>query len=346
MSERRRHARGMLALVAVGSVCLWQIGWSRTSRAAQPRTTVSIKSGSVRLSDLFTGLEPGQDCTIGPAPAPGKSIVIEQAQLAAIAAQFGVDWQSGAIPLRVILERKARSVLRAELLALLRPALVAAGAAPGSDIALSGFATMSIPAEDTNPLDIDQLDFDPASGRFAAELLSDGVGADPVRLRVSGTAREMIEVPVLAHAMNAGSVIAPEDLELGRVRKSVADERTISATQEAVGLALRHRMMAGSTITADDLTRPLLVTRGMPVLLRLQNTGMTLTTKGEAIEGGALDDRIHILNPDSRAVLVARITGPGQVQVDPASTPVLVSEQRSGLPQPFGPGPASQERVQ
>ena len=127
-------------------------------------------------------------------------------------------------------------------------------------------------------------------------------------------------------------MIAPDDIEIRRLGRSLVGERVLLTPQELVGLALRHRMTAGSPVSADQVGRPLLVTRGMPVLLRLENTGLTLTAKGQALEGGAQDERIHVLNPDSRAVLVARVTGPGQVQVDPASTPVLLSSQQSGLP--------------
>ena len=279
-------------LLTLAALAIFVVGSYEVGTAAQPRASVSIMSGSVKLSDLLPGV----------------------------------------MTMQVILERKARSVTKEEVLPLLRSALISAGASQSSEIALSGFTTLLIPAEVTNQPDIESLDYDRVTGRFTAELLFDNSGADPLRLRINGVAQEMIDVPVLVHAMNAGSIISPEDLEVRRLPKGLVGDRMISAAQDAAGLALRHRMAAGVPISTDELTRPLMVTRGMLVLLRLQNSGLMLTAQGQAIDGGALDERVHVLNPGSRAVLVARVTGPGQVQVDPASTPVLLSSQQSGLP--------------
>ena len=90
--------------------------------------------------------------------------------------------------------------------------------------------------------------------------------------------------------------------------------------------------MVGNALSSDELRRPSLVSRGMSVLLRLEDSGLVLVAKGVAIEDGSLDDRIHVLNPVSRAILIAQVTGAGAVQVDPASTPVMSASQEAGLP--------------
>lgn len=300
--------------------------------AAKPRSSVSIKSSLVKLSDLFLGLEAGQDCDIGPAPAPGRRITIGQLQLAAIAAQFGVDWQSGIIPAQVVIERLARSVTREELLPLVRSALEAAGAPENSDISLGTYATLEIPAEIANPPDIEQLSYDSSSGRFTAQLLFDAPGVEPMRLLLAGTAQEMIDIPVLAHNMSAGTVVGISDLQVKRVRKGLSNQRTLLVADDAIGLAVRHQMAAGTPVSLDELSRPVLVSRGMSVILRLDDTGLILMAKGEAIDDGALGDRIHVLNPASRAVLIGRVTGSAAVQVDPTSAPVMLVSQQSGLP--------------
>jgi flagella basal body P-ring formation protein FlgA len=331
----------ILVAVAAGATIL-----PGAALAAKPRPSVSIEASTVKLSDLFSGLEPGQDCEIGPAPAPGARIVVEQPQLAAIATQFGVEWQPDGLPAQVVISRRGRLMAREELLPLIRSALVAAGAPVNSDVALSTRAALMLPAEVTSRPDIDSLDYDRGSGRFTAQLLFDVPGGEPLRMQIAGTAQEMIDLPVLSHSMGAGSVIAPSDLQIRRLRKGFVGDRTLLAVEDGVGLALRHRTGAGNPVSLDELSRPLLVSRGMPVVLRLEGTGLLLTAKGEAIEGGALDDRIHVLNPASRAVLIARVTAPGVVQVDPASTPVLLGPQQSGLPPPYSLAAMTQPTIQ
>ena len=49
---------------------------------------------------------------LGPGPAPGGRIVVEAAQLAAIARQFGVDWRPASPADRAVLDRPGR-MLRA-----------------------------------------------------------------------------------------------------------------------------------------------------------------------------------------------------------------------------------------
>ncbi len=306
--------------------------WPGNASAAQPRGSTTVRSAAVKLSDLFSGLEAGQDCDIGSAPDPGRRIVIEQPQLAAIAEQFGVDWQPGPTPARVILERKARSISRDNLISMVRPALVGAGASENSDVSVSSYVALALPAEASAQPDVEALNYDRNSGHFSVDLLFEMPGGDPVPLQISGTVQEMIQIPVLARNMGAGSVIEPSDLQLRRVRKTTISDRTLLTVDAAVGLALRHQMMGGNPLLPDELSHPSLVSRGMSVVLRLEDTGLVLVAKGVAIEDGTMDDRIHVLNPVSRAILIARVTGAGTVQVDPASTPVMLAAQETGLP--------------
>lgn len=323
-----------LSVVASVVVCIASL--PQPVSAAKPRSSVIVESDTVKLSDLFSNLEAGQDCNIGPAPEPGGRIVIEQPQLAAIAAQFGVDWQSGVLPTQVILERQGRSINRGELLLPIRSALAAAGAPGDIDISLNAFTTLMIPAEITSSPDVESVNYDRNSGHFTAQLSFSAANADRSRLRVSGTAQEMVDVPVLSRAVGVGTVLSPTDLLVRRLRKGLIGEKTLLSAEDAVGLAARHRLGAGNPISLDELSRPLLVSRGMSVVLRLEDTGLVLIAKGEAIDGGALGDRVHVLNPASRAVLVARVTGPAAVQVDPTSAPIVLAAQQSGLPPAFG----------
>ncbi len=331
MTSRPKFVFAFIAILASSLTT-----WPSTASAAQPRGSTTVRSGAVKLSDLFSGLEAGQDCDIGSAPEPGRRIVVEQPQLAAIAEQFGVDWQPGPAPARVVLERKARSITRDDLMPVVRSALVAAGASENSDVSLGNYVTLAVPAELSGQPDVESLNYDRSSGRFSMDLLFEMPGSDPVPLQVSGTIQEMIQIPVLARNMSAGSVITPSDLQLRRVRKTMISDRTLLTVDAATGLALRHQMMVGNPLSSEELSRPSLVSRGMSVLLRLEDTGLVLVAKGVAIEDGSLDDHIHVLNPVSRAILIARVTGAGTVQVDPASTPVMLASQEAGLPPIYG----------
>lgn len=303
--------------------------------AAAPRSKVTIRGATVRLSDLFTDLQPGQDCEIGPAPAPGKRIVVPTTQLAAIAAEFGVEWQAGAGYQAVTIERAARLVARDDILALLKPALVAAGAPPASTVSLAAFTSPALPADAAAVPEIQTLDLDPQSGRFSASLLFAIPDAEPVTLRVVGRAEQQVDVVALVHPLPAGAVLMASDLQTIPVRSSSVRGDTVGGVQDAVGLALRRPLADGVPLLRDVLVRPVLVERGRPVVLRLQSAGLTLTAAGTALESGAAGDRVHVVNSLSHAILIGQIMSGADIQIDPGTAPVIMQTNgvQSGLPQ-------------
>ena len=116
------------------------------------------------------------------APAPGGRIVVEAAQLGAIARQFGVDWRPassarsrGAGAARPAAAARGRAGCGA------RARSSRAGASADCDIELPGFTPPLVPVEATRGRSCRDLDYDAAAGRFSAVLsiTGDGDGADP-----------------------------------------------------------------------------------------------------------------------------------------------------------------------
>ena len=54
----------------------------------------------------------------------------------------------------------------------------------------------------------------------------------------------------------------------------------------------------------------------------LDSPGIALTAQGQAMEGGAIGERIRVLNPVSRAVVEAEVTGSDRVRVAPGAMPL------------------------
>ena len=70
-----------------------------------------------------------------------------------------------------------------------------------------------------------------------------------------------------------------------------------------------------------ELTRPAMVQKGATVLMVLDSPGIALTAQGQAMEAGAIGERIRVLNPVSRAVVEAEVIGPDRVRVAPNALP-------------------------
>ncbi len=300
-----------------------------TASAAALRRQVSLHGGTVRLSDLFSDLQPGQDCDIGPGPAPGQHIIVPFSQLVAIASQFGVDWQPGGGYASAVLDRPARLVRRDEIMAVLKPALIASGAPPGSDMSLGAFASPPLPVDVKAAPEIQTLDYDAQSGRFSALLTFPTPDADPITLRVTGRAEQQVSVLALSQPLPAGSLLSASDLQVIRVRSSSLRGTPVTAIADVDGLALKQPAPGGVPLTRDMLIRPMLVSRGRPVVLRLEGAGLMLTTAGLALEAGAAGDRIHVINSVSHAVLIGQVMSTADIRIDAGTAPVIL--------QPGGP---------
>ena len=292
------------------------------AHAATLRPMTTLHAAIVRLSDLFDDAGPRAAQALGPGPAPGGRIVVEAPQLAAIARQFGVDWQPASTGDRAVLDRPGRPLDRDAVLAALRPALTDAGAGPDCAIDIAGFNPPLVPVEARVAPAVSQLDYDAGSGRFSALLSLTAPAMEPLDLRIAGRAEPTVEVAVTAVRLPAGSVLRPGDVRLARVHAALVRGDVATTLDQAMGLELRHPLMPGQPLPLADLQPPTMVSRGATVLMQLDSPGIALTAQGVALEAGALGARIRVLNPASRATVQADVTGPARVRVAAGSVPV------------------------
>lgn len=310
--------RRFLVLLLGGSILAGAAGFA--AGAAELRRFTTLHSGEVRIADLFDGADNPQR-VLGPGPAPGSQIVVEAPQLAAIARQFGVDWRPASGADSAVLERPGHALARDAVMDGLRQALAGAGVSDDAEVTLPGWNPPMVPETGVHA-QIGDLDYDAASGRFNASLMITGDGMAPIRARIGGEVHEMMTVPVVTRRIMPGDVIGPADLRMGRVRGNDINGDFIHVAAGAFGLAPRRPLMPGQKLRVADLVRPPLVLRGAIVSIALEGPGMSLSAQGQALDQGALGEHVRVLNPASRAVLDAEITGPGSVRVLPGSTPL------------------------
>ncbi|MGI4952285.1 MAG: flagellar basal body P-ring formation chaperone FlgA [Janthinobacterium lividum] len=287
---------------------------------AAPVATVTLKPYTalahavVRLSDLFDGAD---DRPIGPGPLPGARITVEAPQLAAIARMFGVDWRPAGSE-RAVLERPGKSLAKEDVLSALRAVLLAEGAPRDSEIELPGFTTPPLPASAAPSFDFSSTSYDSGSGRFSTMLLATVDGMAPIQLRLSGRVQEMVALPVPRRAMMPGEVMTAADLQWTRLRVGVARGELVRQPAQAEGQAVRRPLQQGQPVQLADLGRPMIVSKGMPLVLELNEPGLQVIAQGVATEAGGLGERIHVTNPYSRSVIEAEILGAGRARVVPA----------------------------
>jgi flagella basal body P-ring formation protein FlgA len=297
------------------------------AHAANLRPYRELASNVVRLSDLFDALGETPDRDLGPAPAPGDRIVVEAPQLAAIASDFGVAWRPRSGAERAVLERGGVVLPLDSILTPLRRALMEAGAPAWADIDLPGFTPPTIPAGSAARPDIGDVAYDATSGRFTASLAVAAADMATVHLRLAGQAVPVVDAVVLLRHLRPGTTLTAADVRMARLRATLLRGGAPLTEASVVGMALRHDVPPGQPLTAPDIARPLLVTRGGIVRMRLEAGGLMLSAQGVAMEDGGLGDRVRVQNPSSHAVVIGDVTGAGDVRVEPGRAPVVVAVQ-------------------
>lgn len=295
------------------------------AQAAALRTMTTLHGPSVYLRDLFDDAGPNADRLLGPGPLPGGRIIVEAAQLNAIARQFNVAWRSVSGADRAVMEWPGRPLRREDVIEAVRLAITAAGSTDDIDIDLGGFTPPVVPAEVTTTSTVSQVEYDSSTGRFAANLTVTGEGMNPLDIHIGGLVEQMVEAPVALTRLLPDTVLRPDDVHIARVRGDLLQNGVARSMDQIVGMLLHRPVAAGRPLRLSDLTRPPLVQRGSTVQVELASAGLVVSGQAIALDAGADGDKIRVQNMTSHAYLFAQVIGPGLVRVTPSAPSALLT---------------------
>jgi flagella basal body P-ring formation protein FlgA len=122
-------------------------------------------------------------------------------------------------------------------------------------------------------------------------------------------------LPVATHTLTPGTVVAAGDVAMADVSRTLVYPNTARTAAEVVGLRLNQRVESGRPFNTLQLKAPAAVERNSAVRLVYKRPGLELAARGLALEAGNTGAAIRVLNTESRATLLATITGPGTVTV-------------------------------
>ncbi|MGV3635719.1 MAG: flagellar basal body P-ring formation chaperone FlgA [Pseudorhodoplanes sp.] len=304
-----------LALIAISAACA-------SAQTPSLRPAVLVSGDVVRIGDLVADVDSEKaDIALFRAPDLGETGSVQVAAVIKALRPYLFNVESGNFA-EVSVTRASRMISATEIKHQI--AEIVAGRLRLSD-PKTVLVTLDMPAPTlhldiaSGPLIPSRVVFDPRNGRFDMAFQS---GESYVRL--TGNAAEAYETVVLTRAVARGDVLRASDLTVERRPKAQLQADTVRDPDAAIGMASRQALSSGQPIRSTDLTRPLLVKRGEPVMVRYEVPGIVLTARGKAEEDGSLGDTINLLNVQSKRVIQAVVTGPGQVVVH-SLTPQVVS---------------------
>ncbi|HEY4251058.1 MAG TPA: flagellar basal body P-ring formation chaperone FlgA [Roseomonas sp.] len=312
---RRRALLALLPALAAGRPAAAQ-----EMVAARPLAVVD--TDVIRLSDLFENAGPRGDTALGSAPAPGRRMVVEAPQLAAIARLYGLAWRPIGPNERVVVERPGRPVGREEIQEAVRSELQQLGMDADSEIELPGLIPPMVPVAAQVQITCEGSYFDAASQRFATTLVIMADGMPALRARIAGRALPTMPVAVATRRLLLGDVVGPGDVQVVQMRAERVRPGTAQRLQDVVGRQLRRPIGSNTPFATADLGAPNLVARFEPVTLQLEAPGLSLAAVGRALDSGALGEVVAVMNLGSRLVVEGVVTGPGRVRVAPGAPPI------------------------
>ncbi|MCW8916163.1 MAG: flagellar basal body P-ring formation chaperone FlgA [Magnetovibrio sp.] len=276
---------------------------------------VVIENGVIRLGDVFQGTGEYAERVIAYSPRPGSRSVFDARWLKRVALAFKLNWRPASAAERIVIERDSQIITKSEIETILHERLVAEGGDANARVVLANRSfRLHLPVGENYLLGIEQINFDNANGRFSA-IMAWGNGKDE-RRRVTGRLERMTEVPVLTKRIMRGDIIRAGDVEWLELPQARLSRNAVTDLDRLVGMAAKRGISVGKPISESDIRRPLSVSKGDSVTMVLSTPIMRLTTKGKALESGANGDTIRITNSQTRTVVEAVITGPGQARVD------------------------------
>jgi len=91
-------------------------------------------------------------------------------------------------------------------------------------------------------------------------------------------------------------------------------------------------LRAGQPVRADDVRKPILVTKGQTITMTFAAPGLTLTATGRAMSEGGMGETVTVQNPVSYRQITGVVTGAGEVRAGDITSVVSPSQTASIQP--------------
>ncbi len=282
------------------------------------RAHITVAKEILTVGDFFENAGAVADEPLFRAPDLGEIGTIKTWRVVDAARLVGLSGETAAGISEITVERRSIKISGADITKLIADTIAKRARLPSSDSLLLAFATppQAVDADPgaVDPIHLAGLRWSRRTGRFSAAIDVEQ-GSKKQRIRLIGTAQEMITIATLSRSYSRDEVISRDDIVLERVARGQAGARVVLTADEIAGKAARRNQRARQPLNPDDFMVPMLVRRGETVTIFFEIPGLTLTARGKALESGIEGDMVNVVNSQSRRIVRARIVGRGKVTV-------------------------------
>jgi len=291
---------------------------ARNALAASLKPVALITGDVFTVGDLFGGLSKDvADKVLGPAPQPGRDMVLNARTLMRVAIALDLPWRPSSNADQITIRRAATLIETEDIKNALSTSLKNQGVSGRFDMTFMNIAQpeMIIPQNEPATIEISQITFDPQSERFQATLVAPSRQNPLTELMVSGQVEHLVPVPVLKEAISSGDVVNAYNIEWVDMKSRDLQSDIILNEQDLVGMTPRRVLLSGKPVRTIELERPQLISRGDTITITYNNGFMTLNAQGKSLQNGAKGDLIRVVNTSSNRTIEAFVEGESLVSV-------------------------------
>lgn len=274
-----------------------------------------IDRNILRLSDIFTNLDPRKDQAIGPAPRPGQDMTLNARTLMKLAVAYNVKWSPSSTEDRVIIRREGEVIPAEKIETHIHETLVKQGAPDPFSLSFENSPTsFYLQKGEKTDLSTQNITFNPVTNTFSLSIHPVDLPTAVQTLR--GRIDPLVNIPVAARTVEKGSIIHDGDIETMLIKASMAKGDIALSRPTIVGQVARRNILSGKPFKVSDLDSPISVTRGDKVLLIYKTGILELSAQGRALQDGRIGERVNVINTASNKSLQGTVISSGQIMID------------------------------
>lgn len=308
-------ARIVLFIFALSIGMVVVLAGTKQALAASLRPEAVISGDYIKLGDIFSGVK-NAEYILGPAPAPGKDMVLNARTLYKIAAALDVEWSPSSSAEQIVLKRHATVIPETEIQSAIEDKIRQSGSADKFTVNfITAPGDIVLPVEEQTTLAVTAFNFDPQKNTFHAVVVAPSAEKPLKRLNLSGRIERLVSVPVLKNTLKNGDIIGALDIDYIDIAENHIANGAIINEKDLINMTPRRLVQAGKPVISNELQPPKMVERGDLITLVFANGPMILTVKGKSLQPGSLGDTIRVSNAESNKNLQGIVTAHREVTI-------------------------------
>ncbi len=140
-------------------------------------------------------------------------------------------------------------------------------------------------------------------------------GSSPWTVFVPAQVRLFREIVTTSRPLRRADIVEPGDVVMRERDIGQVTQGYLTTLDQAIGQRLTRPMVADQVITLVNLEQTEVIRKGDQVVITARSGTLSVRMPGEALSNGGMSEQIRVKNLNSKRVIKAQVTAPGQVEV-------------------------------